>query len=261
MQSGVDTTGVIALLEGQQPGPVVMLFDMDALPLTEENEVGYASQSPGLMHACGHDAHMAIGLGIATLMAGRRAGMAGTLKPIFQPGEEGGNGAEAMVEAGALENPHPDVFPSAHVWNYHPVGTVSVTPGEVMAASEKWVCTVRGRGGHAAMPHQTVDPIVAAAQIVTALQTVVSRNVDPLETEVLTVGTVRGGDAFNTIPVRVDLSGTARTYSPQVREVVLRRMREIIAGVATACGAAADLEIVALSPAVINDPKVVEVVR
>jgi amidohydrolase len=280
VQTGVANTGVVGLLEGEQrsaeqasteahpkpahrsPGPVVMLrFDMDALPVTEENEAEYVSRNPGVMHACGHDGHMAMGLGVATLMAQRRDGMAGTLKLVFQPGEEGMNGAEVMVHEGVLENPRPDVFLATHVWNEKPVGTVDVTPGAVMAAAEKWTCTVRGKGGHGALPHQTVDPIAATAQIVTALQTVVSRNVSPLETAVVTVGAVHGGDAFNVIPSQVDLSGTIRTCSPEMREMVLRRVREVIEGVAVACGAEAELEIVPLTPAVINDAGVAEVVR
>ena len=262
VQTEVANTGVVGLLEGKQPGPVVMLrFDMDALPITEENEIEYVSQSPGVMHACGHDAHMAMGLGVATLVAQHRDEMAGTLKLVFQPGEEGMNGAEVMVKEGVLENPRPDVVLATHVWNEKPVGTVAVSPGPVMAAAEKWTCVVRGRGGHGALPHQTVDPIVATAQIVTALQAVVSRNVGPLETAVVTVGTVHGGDAFNVIPAQVELSGTIRTYNPQVREMVLRRVREVIEGVAAACGAEAELEIIPLTPAVVNDAGVTEVVR
>jgi len=262
VQTGVATTGVVGLLEGRRPGPVVMLrFDMDALPLTEENDAEYASQNPGVMHACGHDAHMAMGLGVATLLAQHVDEMAGTLKLVFQPGEEGMNGAEVMVQAGVMENPRPDLFLATHVWNDAPVGTFNVSPGAVMAAAEKWTCTVRGNGGHGAMPHQTVDPIVAVAQIVSALQTVVSRNVSPLETAVVTVGSVHGGHAFNVIPAQVDLSGTIRTYSPQVREMVLRRVREVVQGVATACGVTAELEITRLTPAVINDADVASVVR
>jgi len=262
VQTGVATTGVVALLEGQQPGPVVMLrFDMDALPVTEVNEATYVSQNPGVMHACGHDGHMAIGLGVATLMAQHQGEMVGTLKLVFQPGEEGMDGAKVMVKEGVLENPRPDVVLATHIWNEKPVGTVSVSPGATMAAAEKWTCIVRGKGGHGALPHQTVDPIVAAAQIVTALQSVVSRNVSPQETAVVTVGTIHGGDAFNIIPTQVDLSGTIRTYSPQVREMILRRVREVIEGVAAACGAEADLDIISLTPAVINDAGVAEVVR
>jgi amidohydrolase len=262
VQTGVATTGVVGLLKGKQDGPVVMVrFDMDALPITEENEVEYASQEPGLMHACGHDGHMAIGLGVATLMARRREEMNGALKLIFQPGEEGMDGARLMIDEGVLEDPRPDVFLAVHVWNNLPVGTIDVTPGPVMAAADEWACTVRGKGGHGAMPHQTVDPVVAAAQVVTALQTIVSRNVSPQETAVVTVGTVHGGDAFNIIPSYVDLSGTVRTYAPQVRETVLRRMREVIGGVAAACGAEAELDITPLTPPVINAPEVTEVVQ
>lgn len=261
VQTGIANTGVVGLLEGEQPGSVVMVrFDMDALPITEENETEYVSQNPGVMHACGHDAHMAMGLGVATLMAQRQDEMTGTLKLVFQPGEEGMNGAKVMVTEGVLENPRPDVVLATHIWNEKPVGTIDVSPGAVMAAAEEWTCTVRGMGGHGALPHQTVDPIVATAQIVTALQTVVSRNVSALETAVVTVGTVHGGDAFNVIPAQVDLSGTIRTYSPQVRELVMRRVREVIEGVAVACGAEAELEIVSLTPAVINDAGVAGVV-
>ncbi len=262
VQTGIATTGVLGLLEGKRPGPVVMArFDMDALPIIEENETDYVSQTPGLMHACGHDAHMAIGLGVATLMAQRRDEMAGTLKLVFQPGEEGMNGAEVMVQEGILENPRPDVFLSTHVWSDQPVGTVNVTPGAVMAAADKWTCTVRGRGGHGASPHQTVDSIVTAAQIVTALQTVVSRNVSPLETAVVTVGMIRGGDAFNVIPPQVDMRGTIRTFSPQVKEMVRQRVCEVVERVAMAYGAEAGVDIVPLTPAVINDAEVAEVVR
>ncbi len=262
VQTGIASTGVIGLREGERPGPaVVARFDMDALPIVEENESDYVSQTPGVMHACGHDAHMAIGLGVATLMAQRRDEMAGTLKLVFQPGEEGMNGAEVMVQEGVMENPSPDLFLSTHVWNDQPVGIVNVTPGAVMAAADKWSCTVRGKGGHGAAPHQTVDPIVTSAQIVTALQAVVSRNVSPLETAVVTVGTIRGGDAFNVIPPQVDMSGTIRTFSPQVKEMVWQRMREVVERVAAAYGAEAELNISTLTPAVINDVQVAKIVR
>jgi amidohydrolase len=262
VQEGVATTGVIGLLEGKQSGSVVMTrFDMDALPITEENETDYVSQNAGVMHACGHDAHMAMGLGVATLMAQRRDQMTGTLKFVFQPAEEGMNGAAMMVKEGALENPRPDVFLATHIWIESPIGTVDVTPGAIMAAAEKWNCTVTGKGGHGAMPNQTVDPIVATAEAITALQTVVSRNVSPLETAVVSVGMVHGGSAFNIIPAQVEMDGTIRTYSPQVKETVLQRVREVIEGVVSACGATAELEFVPLTPAVINDLEVTEVVR
>jgi len=262
VQTGVAKTGVIGLLEGARPGPVVMFrFDMDALPVAEETGAEYASRTPGRMHACGHDGHVAMGMGLAELLLSSRDQMAGTVKLVFQPAEEGGNGAEAMVREGALENPRPDIFLATHVWIEKPLGTVDVTAGPVMAAAEKFTCTIYGRGGHGALPHQAVDPIIAAAQAVTALQTVVSRNVNPLDTAVVTVGSIHGGDAFNVIPPQVELSGTIRTYEPSTRETVLRRVREVIAGVTAACGANAELAITPLTPAVINDSEVTEVVR
>ncbi|MFL7792172.1 MAG: M20 family metallopeptidase [Anaerolineae bacterium] len=262
VQTGIATTGVVGLLEGKQSGPVVMVrFDMDALPITEENETDYTSQNPGLMHACGHDAHMAMGLGVATLMAQQQDKIAGILKLVFQPAEEGGNGAKAMIEEDVLENPHPDIFLATHVWNEMPTGAIDVTPGAIMAAAEKWYCTVQGKGGHGAAPHQAADPVVATAQLVTALQTIVSRNVDPLETAVVSVGSIHGGNAFNVIPPQVELNGTIRSYNPQVREMVLQRMHKIVAGVAAACGVKAKLEIEPLTPAVTNDAQVTEVVH
>jgi amidohydrolase len=213
------------------------------------------------MHACGHDGHMAMGLGVATLMAQRQDEINGALKIVFQPGEEGMNGADVMVEEGVLEDPRPDVFLATHVWNDRPIGTIDVTSGAVMAAAEKWRCIIQGRGGHGAAPEQTADPIVAAAQIVTALQTIVSRNVDPLETAVVSVGSIHGGDAFNVIPPRVELNGTIRTFSPHIREMVLRRLGEIVTGVAEACGTQAELEITPLTPAVNNDAAAARVVR
>lgn len=262
VHTGIGGTGVVALLAGQQSGPTAMArFDMDALPIQEANEVGYASQTPGVMHACGHDAHMAIGLGVAALMAQHRSGLAGTLKLVFQPAEEALDGALHMIQAGVLESPRPDVFLSAHIWNEKPVGTIDVAPGPVMAAAQKWTCVVRGRGGHGAQPHLTVDPIVAAAQMIVALQAVVSRNVHPLEAAVVTVGTLHGGSAVNIIPDRVDMGGTMRTYKAEVRETLVRRLREVLEGVAAACGAQVDLELGAVLPAVNNDEAVTAVVR
>ncbi|MFW6082822.1 MAG: M20 metallopeptidase family protein, partial [Chloroflexota bacterium] len=267
VETGIAETGVVGLLQGDEPGPVVMArFDMDALPIIEANEVDYASKNEGVMHACGHDGHMAVGLGVATLVA-RQLGaeseqpLTGTLKLVFQPGEEGANGAEIMVQEGVLEDPRPDVVLITHLWNEKPTGTVNVTPGPVMAAAERWRCTIQGEGGHGALPHQTIDPIVAASQIVSALQTVVSRNVSPLDSAVVTVGSFQAGDAFNVIPDRAELKGTIRTYDPDAREIVLARVQELVEHVAAGCGASADLNVDQLTPAVVNDPEVTEVVR
>jgi len=262
IKTGVAETGVVALLEGDGPGPVVMVrFDMDALPIVEATQAEYGSQNPGVMHACGHDGHMAIGLGVATVMAQYRSDLTGTLKLVFQPAEEPGDGARMMVNEGVLENPSPHVVLIAHLWNEIPVGTIDVRSGPVMAAAERLACDVRGRGGHAALPHQAADPIVAASHMVTALQSVVSRNVNPLDTAVLTVGSFQGGNAFNVIPDSVHLEGTIRTFDAQVREEVRARVREVLEGIASACGVSADVEITALSPAVVNDPDVAETVR
>lgn len=262
VETGVAKTGVVALLDGDHSGPTVMArFDMDALPVTEANETEYASQNEGVMHACGHDGHMAIGLGVATLIARHRDHLPGTLKLVFQPAEEGANGAALMVEEGVLENPRPDILLITHLWNEKPVGNVDATPGAIMAAADRWTCTVRGEGGHGAMPQRAVDPIVAASHIVTALQTVVSRNVGPLETAVLTVGSFHGGEAFNVIPDRVDLKGTIRTYDPRVREKVIQRARQIVDSVAAAYEASASLEVESLAPALVNDAEVVVAVR
>jgi len=262
VETGVARTGVVGLLEGDQPGPIVAFrFDMDALPVTEETGAPYASQVPGQMHACGHDGHMAMGMGLAEWLAARRGEVNGAVKLLFQPAEEGGNGAEAMVEAGVLENPHVDVFVASHLWIERPVGSADVCDGAVLAAADKWECTVRGRGGHGAMPHHTADPIVASAQIINALQTVVSRNVPPLETAVVSVGAVHGGDAFNVIPGEVQMTGTVRTYDPTTREMVVERMRAVFEGVAAACGSTVELRVRPLTPAVINDGSVAQVVR
>ncbi len=261
VQTGIAHTGVIGVLENG-PGPVVMArFDMDALPIQEANAVDYASCVPGVMHACGHDAHVATGLGVATWMAQHRDDWRGTLKLIFQPGEEGLNGGEVMVQEGALENPRPQAALVLHVWNKFPAGQVGISAGPVMAAAEQWRAVIRGRGGHAAAPHETVDPIVIAALTVTALQGIVSRNVDPQQTAVVSVGQIHGGTAFNIIPDEVTLGGTVRTFDEGIRQIVLNRLRSIVEGTAQLWGGSAELSLSAIAPAVVNDPQVTAVVR
>lgn len=262
--TGIAKTGVIGLLQGAHPGPTVMLrFDMDALPIQEANQVEYASRTPGVMHACGHDGHVTIGLGAATLLASHRDEWAGTVKLVFQPAEEGMNGAEVMVQEGALDHygPRPDVAFGLHVWNRSPLGQAGVTAGPMMAAAERWSLTVKGRGGHGALPHQTADPVVAAAQIISALQTIVSRNVSPQKTAVVTVGTINGGTAFNVIPGEVELTGTIRTFEAEVREMVLSRLEALCKGIADAMGVEVDLDLAALTPAVVNDAAATALLR
>lgn len=260
--TGIAETGVIGIIEGKAPGKVVMLrFDMDALPVTEETGAEYASQNEGVMHACGHDAHVAIGLSVARLLNKYKDQFNGTIKLVFQPAEEGEGGAERMVEEGVLENPRPDYALGLHVWNESPTGEILVTSGQAMAGAEFFNIKIKGKGAHAAGPHLGYDPIVATAQIITALQSITTRNVDPLEAAVLSVTAVNGGTAHNVIPPVVELKGTVRTFLPEVRDTIHRRMREIIFGIAEAMECEAELEIVDVSPSVINDLALAELVQ
>lgn len=261
VREGLAGTGVLGRLNGAQAGRTVWLrFDMDALPVSEETGAPYASLNPGVMHACAHDGHVAIGLTLAKLLARHRREMHGNVVFAFQPAEEGQGGAARLIADGALE-PKPDLALVLHLWNPLPLGQAAVSPGPVMAAADLVRIIVRGKGGHGALPHQTVDPIVAAAQIVTALQTVVSRNVDPLETAVVTMGMIHGGTAFNVIAAEVELTGTVRTFAAAVRERVLQRLTEIAQGTAAALGATAEVAIKPISPAVVNDPAATRLVQ
>ncbi len=256
--TGVAKTGVVGLLEGSKPGPVVLVrFDMDALPVTEQTGATYASTNPGTMHACGHDGHTAIGLTVAKMLHTHRDQLAGTVKFVFQPAEEGTcgeeiGGNEMMIREGVLGNPAPDLALSLHLWNEKPLGWVHVAAGPVMAGAEEFKITVTGAGGHAAIPHQTVDPVLAASQIVTALQSITSRNVAPLGAAVVSVTMIHAGDAFNVIPPEARMEGTIRTFELAVRETVLRRFAEIVYGVAEAMGCAAEIKVKRLTPALIN---------
>ncbi len=254
---GIGKTGVVALLEGSQPGPVVMLrFDMDALPIKEETGAEYASVNPGVMHACGHDAHTAIGITVARILNTHRQELCGTIKFVFQPAEEGLGGAEGMIAGGVLDNPKPIYALGLHVWNEKPLGWLGATIGPEMAAAEIFHVRITGKGGHGAIPNLAIDPVVASAQVITALQNIVSRNVSPLQTAVVSVTTVHGGEAFNVIPPAVDLTGTIRTFEPEVREKVLGRFKEIVTSISAGMGCQAEIELTPLTPAVINDPGV-----
>jgi amidohydrolase len=252
----VAQTGVISLIKGDRPGPVVLLrFDMDALRITEETGAEYASQNPGVMHACGHDGHIAIGLTVARMLHFHRQELAGTVKLVFQPAEEGLGGAPRMIAEGVLENPRPDFALALHLWNEKPFGWVGVSPGAVMAAGEIIHLRISGIGGHGAAPHLAVDPVLASAQVIVGLQSIVSRNVPPLETAVVSITMVHGGEAFNIIPPQVEMQGTIRTFEPEVRETVEKRFREIVQGIAETFGCRAEIEIEFLTPAVVNDPE------
>lgn len=256
---GVGKTGVVGLLEGAKPGPVILLrFDMDALPIVEETGAEYASQNNGVMHACGHDGHTAIGLTVAKILQRHRDELSGTIKFCFQPSEEGFNGEEVggnemMIRDGVLEAPKVEKTLAMHLWNERPVGWVGVGKGPVMAGAELFTVKLTGKGGHGAAPHLTIDPIVAAAQIITALQSITARNVAPLQAAVVSVTTVHSGTAFNVIPQEAELTGTIRTFDLDVRKKVLGRFEQIVRGTAETMGCQVQIEVKRVTPAVIND--------
>lgn len=259
VQTGVGQTGVVGMLEGDHEGPTLLVrADMDALPIAEANETDYVSLVSGKMHACGHDGHTAIGLAVAEMISQRRGQMHGRIKFVFQPAEEIGKGALAMIDDGVLQDPRPDVCLGLHLWNSMPVGTVAVTAGPSMSAADDWRCVISGQGGHGAAPHETHDPIVAAAQIVSAIQTIVSRNVHPLDTAVVSVGSIHGGDAFNVIPPSVELKGTVRTYKKETQHTVHQRLRQVCQGVAESLNCRAEVDIRQMTIAVDNDPQIAD---
>jgi amidohydrolase len=257
VQTGVGKTGVVAVLEGDQDGPTVLVrADMDALPIQEENTFEYISTNAHKMHACGHDGHTAIGLAVAKILSQQRDQIVGRIKFVFQPAEEIGQGARAMIADGALSDLRPDVTLGLHLWNSMPLGTLGVADGSVMAGATNFAIKITGKGSHAASPHLGVDPIVCAAQMVTAFQTLVSRNVDPMETAVVTVGKIVAGDAHNIIPQTAELRGTIRTFKNEVRDLVVARMSEICEHLSQAMGCTSELEISHMTIPVINDPTV-----
>lgn len=262
VQTGIGQTGVVGLLEGDHEGPVVLLrFDMDALPIEESNVVDYKSRNPGAMHACGHDGHMSMGLTLAELMANQRSSLRGTLKFVFQPAEEGLGGAFAMIADGVLENPRPDVAFAMHLWTPLEFGKVQVTQGPSMSASSIFTLTITGKGGHGAAPHQAVDPILASAHIVTALQSIVSRNIDPQESVVISLGQIAAGTTYNVIPEQVMIKGTVRSYSNDVHRQLYRRILEMAQNVSTAFHCTASMETIAIVAAVVNDPDAADAVQ
>jgi amidohydrolase len=254
--TGVGKTGVVGLLGGSQPGDrtVLLRFDMDALPIEEANDVPYRSQSPGVMHACGHDAHVAVGIGVATLLARHRDRFGGTVKLMFQPAEEGLGGAMAMIDDGVLNGPNVDVALGLHVSSNHATGTAVVRSGAMMAASDKLHVLVRGKGGHAAHPEQTVDAVLVAAQIVVALQSVIARNLNPEEVGVITIGSIHAGKAGNVIADTAELQGSIRSFSEETRELLHRRIAEVAQGVAAALGATAEVTVTRGVDPTVNAP-------
>jgi amidohydrolase len=241
--TGVGKTGVVGLMSGGRPGEktVLLRFDMDALPIQEENDVPYRSQTPGVMHACGHDAHVAVGLSVAELLARHREDWGGTLKLMFQPAVEGLGGALAMIADGVLDGPKVDAAFGLHVSSGHPLGRAVVREGALLAAADLFEITVQGRGGHGARPHETIDAVVVAAQIVVALQTIVARGIDPESIGVVTVGSISAGNAGNVIADSALMRGTVRTFDEGQRAAIHRRIDEIARGIAATFGATAEV--------------------
>jgi len=253
---GIGKTGVVALKKnaGRDGGRCVLLrADMDALPVDEANVVPYRSKHPGKMHACGHDGHVAIGLEVARRLAPLE--LSGSVKFAFQPAEEASNGAQAMIGDGVLETPTVHAAFGIHLWNDLPVGSIAIMPGPVMASVDQFEIEILGRGGHAAAPHQTIDPVLIAAHVITGLQSLVSRRRDPLDHVVVSVTEVHAGRAFNVIPARADLRGTVRTFGGRFWEDAPRLVEETAQGIAAAFGAQANVNYRRLSAPLINDEK------
>lgn len=254
VRSGIARTGVVGLLRGAHPGKTLLVrADMDALSLTEEVDTPWKSTVPGSMHACGHDGHVAIALTAARVLAARRDRLKGQVKFVFQPAEEGPGGAEPMIAEGVLRDPPVDAAIGLHIWNSLEAGTLGIGSGAMMAASDEFRIVVEGVGGHGAYPHTAIDPVLAAAHIVVALQSIVARNVSPLEPAVVTVGIVRAGTRFNIIPRTAELVGTLRAYTTETREFLIRRTSEIARGVAEAHGAKIHVHIERGYPPTVND--------
>ncbi|GAB4521456.1 MAG: amidohydrolase [Anaerolineae bacterium] len=260
VQTGVGRTGVVGLLEGAQDGPTVLYrADMDALPILEENDVPYKSQSLYKMHACGHDGHVSIALGVAKIMAAQRESIAGRIKFVFQPGEEGAGGALAMIKDGVLDDPEPDVTLGLHIWNQLPLGVIGLAEGATMSGSSTFKILVRGKGGHAAMPHTTIDPVACSGQLITALHTIVGRKMDAMAGAVIlsVTGVKTSSYTHNIIPETVEITGTFRTFNAYTSEMLEQHVRDVSRSVCESVGCEADVNVRHLTIPVVNHPEVV----
>lgn len=241
VSTGIGKTGVVAIVEGDnlsEDAPTVLLrFDMDALPIHEENDVAYRSTVDNVMHACGHDGHTAIGMGVAQLLTAHRKHLNGRVKLVFQPAEEGEGGALAMIEDGVLDFPKPATSFGLHLWSRLPLNQIVVQSGPLWASAGFFRLTVRGQGGHGAMPHETIDATLVASQIVVAWQSIVSRNVSPTDTAVLSVGAFHSGEAPNIISEQAELAGTLRAFDPAVETLLVTRMEEMAHSICQGFGA------------------------
>lgn len=254
--TGIAETGVVGILKGKEGEKTIALrADMDALPIEELNNVPYKSRIKGVMHACGHDAHIAMLLGAAKILAELRDKLKGNIKLIFQPAEEGGNGGKRMVEEGVLEDPNVDVIYAIHVWSPLQSGKVALKEGPILAATGVFEAEIKGKGGHGAYPHTTIDPIIPLANIVLGLQTIVSRNIDPIQAGVVSVGIVKAGNAFNVIPEKAYVAGTYRYLEPKTGEVIKSRIREIVENICRSYKVDCNIRVEDKTPPTINNPK------
>ena len=261
VQTEIAQYGVVGLLDTGKPGPTLMIrADMDALPLKEDTGLAFASEHDGVMHACGHDSHMAMVLGAVTVFNKIKSELNGTIKFLFQPAEEGPGGAKPMIEAGVMDNPRVDYSIGCHVWPQLPEGTIGVRSGPFLAAMDRFNLKIIGKAGHGAMPHLCVDALEVATQVVNALQRIVSRHMDPMEPTVITVGTFHAGTAFNIIPGEAELSGTTRTFDLNFWKSSQQRIEKIIRGVCESMGADFELDYAFAYPPTINDEFMSEVV-
>ncbi|MDB5081600.1 MAG: amidohydrolase [Chloroflexi bacterium] len=260
VQTGVAKTGVVGLLRGSRPGKTVLYrADIDALPILEQVDAEYTSRTQGVMHACGHDGHVAIGLTVAEMLAGKRNDFAGNVKFVFQPAEEVVSGAKPMIDAGVMAGV--DVALGIHLGNDEPVGSIALKSGPAMANVDSIKLTVRGKGGHGSQPEKAIDSVMAACQLVNTLQTIVSREVAPMESGVLSFGTIHGGFASNIIAPEVVLEGTVRSFLPEVRELMIKRIEEIAVGLGKALRCEVKFEVVYSCPAVVNNSEMTDFVR
>lgn len=267
IRTGINGTGITGLIRGSGTGPgsdkvILLRADIDALPILEENEVDYVSRNPGVMHACGHDAHTAILLGVARALVDHRDLFAGTVKVLFQPAEEVGvGGAIGMIQEGVLEDPHVDAVFGLHMNPAVPTGIVQVGAGPIFAAADQFDITVFGKGGHGAYPNNAIDPISIGMQIAGTLHTLVSRELDPLAQAVVNVCAFHSGQAHNVVPATSTFRGTVRTFDPELRDRLQQRISEIATTIAEASGATVEIQYVRGCPAAINDPGFTDLVR
>jgi amidohydrolase len=257
-KTGFATTGVLGIIQGEKPGGTVALrADIDALPIQEENDHDYQSKYANKMHACGHDAHTAMLYGVGKVLNQLRSELAGTVLLVFQPAEENApvGGSQQMMDEGVFQEFKPGVIYGQHVWPDLPSGEVGVLPNEMMGASDRFKITIQGSGGHASMPHQTNDAIIIAGNLITQLQTIVSRNTDPLDSAVVTIGRIDGGYRYNVVADKVTLEGTVRTFKKEVKEMVKKRFSSIVEGIEKSFAANIKIDYLDGYPATINTPK------